>query len=394
MTARSLGAILAALQLATAAGAADSDQTPRTLPTNRVWEVLAAPPGPGGERAVLEQAGLELGDWKLNLAGVVIDGPRLLEIAQGARAEPLLRQLRESLRRPVDLGDFLLFLDDVLVAGRAERRGELVWITPSRARKSGIFLHPDDVFRDRPRLYGEAPTLAIDRPRPQRDLPTARDGDALGPSWTMRYRNPVGDQALLAALRATRPGFADRIAALVSQLRSAGAEVYLNSTVRSRERGYLMWGAYVLSRSETLGEQRELITKLDDANASWGLGVPIRWAHPGGWQATREAAREMADSYEVVFATEAGARSSNHYDGTAVDLVALGLPRSLVLVAPDGETGRFDLSDASQPRDLSLTPELIDWVEQHFELEKLKADYPHWNDARSETPGSSARQAR
>jgi len=35
-----------------------------------------------------------------------------------------------------------------------------------------------------------------------------------------------------------------------------------------------------------------------------------------------------------------------------------------------------------QTRDLSLSPELIAWVEGHFELEKLVTDYPHWNDAR------------
>ena len=200
----------------------------------------------------------------------------------------------------------------------------------------------------------------------------------------MRYQNPEGEGALLEALRRKRSSgdFADRIAELIAQLRAAGAEVYLNSTVRSRERGYLMWGAYLLSRSDTRGAQHELLTKLERTNAGWGLEVPIHWAHPDGWRATREAAREMADTYEVVFASEQGARSSNHYDGTAADLVAIGLPRHLALRAPDGETGRFDLSHPTQPRDLSLTPELIEWLESHFGLEKLKADYPHWNDTR------------
>jgi hypothetical protein len=200
----------------------------------------------------------------------------------------------------------------------------------------------------------------------------------------MRYRNPEGEEALLEALRRKRSSgdFADRIAELIAQLRAAGAEVYLNSTVRSPERGYLMWGAYLLSRSDTRRAQRELLTKLERTNTSWGLEVPIYWAHPDGWRATREAAREMADTYEVVFASEQGARSSNHYDGTAADLVASGLPRHLALRAPDGETGRFDLSHPTQPRDLGLTPELIEWLESHFGLEKLKADYPHWNDTR------------
>ena len=99
----------------------------------------------------------------------------------------------------------------------------------------------------------------------------------------------------------------------------------------------------------------------------------------------------MADTYEVVYATEQGARSSNHYEGTAVDLVALGLPRRLTLRAPGGETRRFDLSHPEEPRDLSLTPELIEWVEQHFGLEKLEADYPHWND--NGGPGGALHQA-
>jgi hypothetical protein len=379
-------AVLAAwLLFATAANGVGSAGEPPTLPANRRWDVLRPPRESSDQRAVLEQAARELGDWEIQLAGVGVDGTRLLTICRETRGEPILRALREALRRPVDLDDFLLFLDDVLLAGRSERRGELIWVTPGRAREAGILVHPDDVFHsDKPRRYGERPTLAIDQPKPQRDLPLARDGDPLGPNWTMRYRNPADEQALLAALRSKRGSddLADRISELMAQLRAAGAEVYLNSTVRSRERGYLMWGAYVLSRTDTRQAQRAMLAKLARTNASWGLGVPIRWAHPDGWRATRDAAREMADTYEVVYATEQGARSSNHYDGTAVDLVALGLPRRLVLRARGGETGHFDLSHPEQTRDLSLTPELIDWLERHFGLEKLEGDYPHWNDTR------------
>jgi hypothetical protein len=96
----------------------------------------------------------------------------------------------------------------------------------------------------------------------------------------------------------------------------------------------------------------------------------------------RRTATCSAPTGPRAIAIPATSRSSNHYEGTAVDLVALGLPRRLALQAPDGNTGRFDLSHPEQPRDLSLTPELIEWVEKHFELEKLEGDYPHWNDAR------------
>jgi hypothetical protein len=90
----------------------------------------------------------------------------------------------------------------------------------------------------------------------------------------------------------------------------------------------------------------------------------------------------MAETYEVVFATREGARASDHYTGRAVDLVALRLPRRLVLRAPGGEVGRFDLSGSDESRDLSLSPKIIDWVETNFGLRKLRADYPHWSDTR------------
>jgi len=85
----------------------------------------------------------------------------------------------------------------------------------------------------------------------------------------------------------------------------------------------------------------------------------------------------------VVFATEQGARASNHYSGQAVDLVAVDLPRRLELDGPDGVRAVFDLSGVEEPLDLSLTPALIDWIEAHFALRKLESDHPHWDDAAS-----------
>jgi D-alanyl-D-alanine dipeptidase len=88
----------------------------------------------------------------------------------------------------------------------------------------------------------------------------------------------------------------------------------------------------------------------------------------------------MAEAYHVVFATRVGAQRSNHCDGTAVDLTAVGLPRQLSLVSPSGEAQVFDLSGPHETRDLSLSPALIAWIEAHYGLKKLKSDYPHWDD--------------
>jgi hypothetical protein len=329
-------------------------------------------------------AGQILGTWRIELAGVGVDGPRLVRLASAANTASLEAALRKDFGRPVDLEDFLFFLDDLLRDGGEGLRGEIVWITSSRARSAGIFLHPDDIFEDKPRLYGAHGPIVIDPPRPQRNLAPARDGDSLGSAWAMRYPNPVKEPEALSALARTRDesALAQRIRSLIGQLREQGAEVYLNSTVRSPERGYLMWGAFLLSRAANEEELLAGVTRLERAREEWGLDVQIRWLHPEGWQATRDGALAMAETYEVVFATEKGARASDHYTGKAVDLVALALPTRLELRAPEGEIRIFDLSDPAEARDLSLSPQIIEWLEANFGLQKMRSDYPHWSDAR------------
>lgn len=355
---------------------------PSPISVNRSFELLSEPAGEAGLRGALLQAAERLGDWTLEIAGVSVDGPFLAELADTPADEPLLRAVRERFGRAIDLPDLLLFLDDVLVAGAAGRRGEAFFLPAGRLRSAGVLVHPDDVFREgRPRLWGRRPTLAVDQPRPQASLAPAADGDPLGPHWTTRFANPSGEGELLRALYDANPDFALRVCLLVGQLRAQGAEVYVTSTVRPRERGYLMWGAFVLSSAETEAQADATLEMLAERNASWGLDVPIRWRHPDGWEATVAAARAMADSYDVVYATERGARTSNHYGGSGADLVAIALPRSVTLVDRDGRTQTFDLSEAEQTRDLSLTPELIAWVESHLDMRKLRGDYPHWNDA-------------
>lgn len=351
----------------------------KPIPVDREWDVLE----PGDDlRAAFRAAGRELGDWTISVAGSDISGPVLIGLADKAKDEPFVRVVREALIQPFDLLDTLYLLDDVLAAGKAGRRGEPFYIPAGRARSNGVILHPDDVFEvNKPRNYPEKTELAVDEPPPQESFPVAKDKEILGPNWTMRYKSPTSRDEMFSTLESKRPGstFPSRIRSLTSQLEEQGTTVYLTSFLRYRERGYLMWGAHILRSCTTETCIRSALTKLKTANV-WAK-VPITWSHPQGWRATQESARQMADAFDVVFATERGARYSNHYDGTAVDFVAVGLPRSLTLKAPNGESKTFDLSGAEQPRDLSLTPEVIDWIEVRFELRKLNSDHPHWDDA-------------
>ncbi len=340
---------------------------------DRSWDVLPAD-ADASERLAI--AGQRLGSRSLNVAGAVLDGGTLIALS---RQRPLVRSVREHLRLPVDVGDLILFLDDYLEAPRSPD----VVIPPGRARSAGILLHPQDVFRDEPREYGGS-RLALAPPASQEGLRPPRNGALLGPRWAARYQQPEDEAGRMAALAAMNPSFAERVGSLITQLRDQGATVVVESTVRDRRRGYLLYGSYLLSRADSAKDVRRRVKRLRRLNRRWRLKVPIRWRHPKGWRATIAAATQMAETYGVDYATERGARKSDHYDGEAIDLWAVGLPRQLKLHAPDGTFLWMNLSGDEQSRDLSLTPELIDWIEAHFELEKLRRDYPHWKDARAD----------
>ena len=343
------------------------------IPIDRDLDVLPKDP-----RAALLSAAERIGPRKIVVGGYEFDGASLKTIAE-ARDESLVRALREGLHRPIDLEDFLLFLDDVVAA--QELAKERVVVTADRARHHGILLHPFDVFRKQPKIYaGKEKTIPIDDPPLQVNLQAAADGDPLGPRWTARYQQPETFAERVAELERANARFGRVMKSLIEQLQRQGATIIVESAVRSRERGYLIYGSYYLSRARSKADLAGRIDNLILYNRSWGLAVPITWRHPGGFEATVEAARQMADTYGVDFATIEGAQRSDHYDGKAIDLVAVDLPRTLELVAPNGKKRAFDLSAPDQPRDLSLTPELIAWIEKQFGVRKLKSDYPHWKD--------------
>ncbi|MEM6733463.1 MAG: hypothetical protein AAF658_18030, partial [Myxococcota bacterium] len=356
------------------------------LPINRRWDVLKRPRNETAQRAALAQAAKAWGDdTVVRLAGVELTAALLEELAKTPTEEPLLRAVRERMRRPIDLEDFLYFLDDVLRAP-SEARARGLWVSGGRARSEGILLHTDDIYKKRPRRYAtRKKELSVDKPARPDQLPPAADGDPLGPNWSARFENPSNREGLMEVLRAVAPEFLGRVMNLLEQLERQGAEVYLTSTVRKRERGFLMWGSFYLSRSTDDAQLLARSKELEKLNRDWKLNIPIQWQHPNGVAATREAARQMSDAYDVVYATRRGARYSDHYDGDAVDFVAIGLPRTLTLEAPDGAKKTFDLSHPTQPRDISLTPGLVRWIETHFALKKLRSDYPHWNDTKGDS---------
>jgi len=308
--------------------------------------------------------------------GVRVDAKRLQAWSTLAEDPHPERALREAAKKPVRAEGLVRFLDDLC---RAESP-ELAVLTGGRARKSGVFVSTDAVYEGEPDVYG-GEALALDQPLDYRTLDAPEDGAVVSPRWAARFLEPESDEGKLEALRSANPSFGRRTATLVQQLRQAGALVRVESAVRSRARGYLLFGSFWLGDAETPAEIAHRTERLEHYQSTWAKEVRIQWRHPDGDAASVAAARALADTYGVVYATYRGARNSKHYDGDAVDISVTGLPRQLELKAPDGASRSFDLSDPEQPRDLSLTPELVEWVERHFDFRKLRRDYPHWSDA-------------
>ncbi len=382
----------ALLLLSLALPAATDGPSPpvRALAANRTFELLPAPAPDGDARLTLRAAGALLGPGRLIEISVAdIDMAALFRLANTPVEEPLVRAAREQLGVPIDVEDLCFFLDDV-IAQNVHATGRVV-LTPFTARNVGVLLHPDDVYPTKrvrrrrvtvPRQYGDESTVVIEPPLEDTFEP-APDGAPLGPGWYERYKNPTTEDGHFTALAKARPrsDFAARARSLVEQLRAQGATVFIDASFRYRERGYLMYGAYWLGEANSARQVRQRARSLDRLQRRHRLKVDIRWQHPDGWRATQEAARKMAEAYRVVYATRRGALNSNHYDGEAIDISAIALPRALTLKAPDGQTRTFDLSAPAQSRDLSLTPDLVEWIEKHFRLQKNLRDYPHWNDA-------------
>ncbi|MCP4499761.1 MAG: hypothetical protein GY822_07345 [Deltaproteobacteria bacterium] len=337
-------------------------------------------------------AAAALGPWRLRLWDRFTGQEELQAIAENKSGQPFVRHAREVLQRPVDVRDFLLLLDDILAAGRGLLRGRRLHLPPSRLRGSGAFLHPHDVFRKKfkrktYRVYPAGKTsLWIAPGKPVADVGRAKNGEILGPPWYRRFPNPGSERTQMKALTSKNPDFSARLTSLVKQLRKQKVKVVLDSTVRKQQRGYLMYGAFWLSQATSEQQVNKRIRVLRKLNRKWKLKVRIRWRHPDGWQATVNAAREMKDTYGVVYATRRGAEKSDHYDGKAVDVSVPFLPRRLRLTAPDGAKKTFYLQGAEAARDLSLSPKLVEWIDEHFAFEKLKGDYPHWSDAANAKP--------
>ncbi len=168
------------------------------------------------------------------------------------------------------------------------------------------------------------------------------------------------------------PPFRENVSAFVSALRSAGAGVTINNTVRPPERAFLMHYSWRIVNED-----------FDPRDVPEREGINIRWDHTdenGNYSAKASvaAARAMVIRYEIGHLGVPPALSSRHIRGEAIDMT-IGWTGRLTLVNGHGR----DTDILTTPRD-EMNSQLHD-VGASYGVIKFRGrgDRPHWsNDGR------------
>jgi hypothetical protein len=198
---------------------------------------------------------------------------------------------------------------------------------------------------------------------------TPADGGTVTASTTLKVKEPSG-----APWHAKFPDsksvddladpFRTNVKAFLSALKTAGAAVTIDTTLRPAERVYLMHWAYKVANG------------YDPATVPPQLGVDIGWLHrrPDGTAdpaASKSAAAAMVAAYGIVFEPSL---NTHHKIGRAIDMKITW-------------TGTLTIVDATgTPVSIATTPRTgADNTDLHkvgatFGVKKLVSDAPHWSD--------------
>jgi hypothetical protein len=159
--------------------------------------------------------------------------------------------------------------------------------------------------------------------------------------------------------------FRSNLTTFLDALRAAGATISISSTLRPKERAYLMhWSWMIVKR----GTNPESVPSMD--------GVSIQWVHPTA-AASVAAAGDMVDGYDIGGLGTPPALNSKHTLGLAVDM-SIGWRGTLTIA--DSQEQAVQIS--SEPRS-GLNSELhaIGAGYGVIKYNRSGVDRPHWSDS-------------
>ncbi|MFL6350513.1 MAG: peptidoglycan-binding domain-containing protein [Bryobacteraceae bacterium] len=177
-----------------------------------------------------------------------------------------------------------------------------------------------------------------------------------GHDWVSEYPNSTSPDDVAEPFRTNLKSF-------LGALAEAGAQVSIASTLRPRQRAYLMHFSFLIAAGAT-----------DASMVPTFSGVDIDWIHRDSEgqpdpRATRNAAREMVTGYAIVYAP---ALDSRHTQGLAADMDIFWSGNLTILNAH----GR-SLVISSTPRSGGNLQ--IQAIGATYGVNKLASDPPHWS---------------
>lgn len=171
------------------------------------------------------------------------------------------------------------------------------------------------------------------------------------------------------------PGFRDKVQSFVDALKAAKATTSINATRRPRQRAYMMHFSWLIAKNKIAPADATPFKPNDGED-----GVDIQWVHkkPDGktdLAASRAAAKEMVDGFEIGGGSVPPSLNSNHIRGTAIDM-SVSWSGTLSIKNKSGKP--VDIK--SSPRS-SVNPDLIAVGKTYgvIHFSPPAKDPPHWS---------------
>lgn len=200
-------------------------------------------------------------------------------------------------------------------------------------------------------LSDTAPTtLMRDRIRAQATLPRLS-----GAAWFAANEAKFPNSDRVSDLA---PAFATQVQSFIDALRAASASVRVSSTLRNRNRAWLMHHAWRIALSE-----------IEPGDVPANPEVDIIWDH-GDLRTSRRAAAAMVQSFGIRFKPSL---TSNHIEGTAIDMT-ISWDHPIDVADASGRMHRVD-----QPRS-GNTNTALHAIGASYGVRKLATDPPHWSE--------------
>jgi len=180
-------------------------------------------------------------------------------------------------------------------------------------------------------------------------------GKPSGKEWVSKFPTSTS----LGDLKGT---FASSANKFIDALKAAGAKVDISATLRPAQRAYLMHWSYLIAHGT------------DPSKVPAMSGVDIEWVYKDkagkpDTAASKKAAKEMADAYDIAYEP---ALKSRHTEGAAIDM-DISWSGELTIATADGKSATIK----SSPRDGGKKE--LQEVGAGYGVIKLKSDPPHWS---------------